>query len=101
MNRLPQVYWDKTNISFDFEKPSSTDYTRLIINKYIPKTDNGSVIEIGCYPGRYLSIFGDLGFTLHGIDLTARTLETKLNLETNGYKAEGCNYRIFFWFIHC
>ena len=86
MNRLPQVYWDKTNISFDFEKPSSTDYTRLIINKYIPKTDNGSVIEIGCYPGRYLSIFGDLGFTLHGIDLTARTLETKLNLETNGYK---------------
>lgn len=86
MNKSPQTYWNKTNASFTFEKPSPTDYTRLLINKYIPKTDNDSAIEIGCYPGRYLSIFGDLGYTLHGIDLTTRTLETKQNLETNGYK---------------
>jgi 2-polyprenyl-3-methyl-5-hydroxy-6-metoxy-1,4-benzoquinol methylase len=86
MNRSPQAYWEKTNASFDFEKPSPTDYTRIIINKYIPSTENGTAIEIGCYPGRYLSIFGDLGYTLHGIDLTARTPETKTHLEKNGYK---------------
>jgi len=86
MNRSPQSHWDKTNASFNFEKPAFSDYTRLIINKHIPKTDSGSVIEIGCYPGRYLSIFGDLGYTLNGIDLTTRTLETKKNLEINGYK---------------
>lgn len=89
MNRAPQTHWDTTNESFDFEKPSPTDYSRLLINRYIPASSNGSVIEIGCYPGRYLSIFGDLGYTLHGIDLTSRTLETKQNLEACNYKTGG------------
>ncbi|MBP6285461.1 MAG: methyltransferase domain-containing protein [Ferruginibacter sp.] len=86
MNKAPQSFWDDTNASFDFERPSAKDYTRLLINKHIPVTAGNSVIEIGCYPGRYLSIFGDLGYTLHGIDLTTRTPETKHNLEKYGYR---------------
>ena len=33
-----------------------------------PKT----VLEIGCFPGQYLSVFGELGYELHGIDRTPR-----------------------------
>lgn len=38
------------------------------IKKYIPKNKNGNCIEIGSYPGPHLTTFGDLGYTLNGID---------------------------------
>lgn len=39
-----------------------------LIKKYIPATTEGCCIEIGSYPGPFLSTFGDLGYTLNGID---------------------------------
>jgi len=35
----------------------------------------GTCLEIGCFPGRILSVFGELGYELHGVDLTPRVEE--------------------------
>ena len=47
----------------------------------------GTCLEIGCFPGRYLAVFGELGYELHGIDLTPR-VEGDLPqwLTSRGYK---------------
>lgn len=42
---------------------------RAWIEKWCPPGE-GDCLEVGCYPGAYLEIFGRLGYTLHGIDLT-------------------------------
>jgi len=58
-------YWLKKNLT-------STDINDPIIKeifRYIPFNPKGSVIEIGCYPGRYLEPFGEKGYELNGIDL--------------------------------
>lgn len=42
------------------------------IKKYIPPVKSGDCIEIGSYPGPFLASFGDLGYTLNGIDFHPR-----------------------------
>lgn len=86
MNKAPQTYWDETNATFEFEEPASTDPIRSIIEMHIPPTQEAEAIEIGCYPGKYLTIFGRLGYTLNGIDTTPRTFETANHLQQSGYK---------------
>lgn len=46
-----------------------------------------SVLEIGCFPGKFLSVFGELGYELNGIDISPR-VETDLPiwLRDKGYK---------------
>ena len=38
------------------------------INKYIPPDKDGSCLKIGSFPGHHLPAFGDLGYTLTGLD---------------------------------
>lgn len=45
-------------------------------------------IEIGCYPGRFLTIFGDKGIPLSGIDYVDHFYEVEQNLKDKGYKTE-------------
>lgn len=40
----------------------------IFIKKYIPPTTAGECLEIGSFPGPHLATFGDLGYTLNGID---------------------------------
>ena len=48
--------------------------------------NKGDVIEIGCYPGRYLRVFGDAGMCLHGIDTTPKVeTELKAVYQNHGY----------------
>lgn len=41
--------------------------TRKWLLKYIPE-GNGDCFEIGCMPGTYLTVFGELGYRLNGLD---------------------------------
>lgn len=87
-NLTDQCHWDKTYEKLIFFKPGNFDPTGKIIKKYVKKSNNKTVFEIGCFPGRYLSVFGDLGYTLNGIDFTPR-VKTELPewLKNCGYKA--------------
>lgn len=67
--------------------PPAGHRLRLLVNTHIPKKEDGDCIEIGCSPGGFLPLFGDLGYTLHGIDFDPR-IQNELPqwLIKNGYK---------------
>lgn len=70
-NYTEQNYWDEGYLGWKFYVPSKTDVLRHWIESFL-KNGNGKCIEIGCFPGTYLSVFGEHGYELHGIDLTPR-----------------------------
>lgn len=79
-------YWDNYYKSINFRIAPKNYPIRKLIEKYIRK-QNGDCIEIGCYPGQFLAIFGELGYTLHGIDLSTGVDTILPNwLKNNGYK---------------
>ena len=71
MNIVPQEYWDAYYKNFEFDIAPSNDEVRKWIERFIKK-GKGKCLEIGCFPGRYLAVFGELGYELNGIDLTPR-----------------------------
>lgn len=76
MNLVQQDYWDKGYESYSLDVATKDDYVRQWFESYFEKS-NGRCLEIGCFPGRYLAVFGELGYELNGIDLTPR-VETDL-----------------------
>jgi 2-polyprenyl-3-methyl-5-hydroxy-6-metoxy-1,4-benzoquinol methylase len=56
--------------------PSPDDNIRQFVKANIPPA-KGDCIEIGCSPGGFLTLFGELGYTLHGIDFDPR-IQTEL-----------------------
>jgi 2-polyprenyl-3-methyl-5-hydroxy-6-metoxy-1,4-benzoquinol methylase len=96
-NLVLQQYWDEGYRDLHFEIAHKGDQVRNWIESYIPQ-GNGSCLEIGCFPGRYLAIFGRLGYELNGIDLTPRTLEMVDWLMENGYRTGEFYQEDFFHF---
>lgn len=84
---VKQNHWDSNYKNLEFFKPTIFDPIRKIIKHYIKNETQGkTVFEVGCFPGRYLSVFGDLGFCLNGIDLTPRVKnDMPIWLKNNGY----------------
>lgn len=74
-NLAPQSYWDDAYKDYVLQDNDDEDEIVAWIKKYVPINANGSCIEIGCFPGRYLTVFGKLKYTLHGVDLTPRVLK--------------------------
>lgn len=67
-NRLTtKEFWINPNHDTQFNRHIDHSIDGLI-KAHIPKTKNGNCLEIGSYPGPFLSTFGDLGYTLHGVD---------------------------------
>ena len=86
-NLVEQSYWDD-----NYEKCNDIIVARedSPIRQWLTRFFNnaqGTCFEVGCFPGTYLSIFGELGYELYGIDLTPR-VETDLPLwlKNRGYK---------------
>jgi len=67
-----QKYWDKVYEESELSLVSKNNPVRLWIEQFIPETENGRCIEIGCYPGRFLPVFGELGYELNGIDYSPK-----------------------------
>lgn len=76
-------HWQKTN----FEIAPTNHPVRQWIEKEIASTRGASCLEIGCYPGKFLAVFGKKGYALHGIDSFVGT-ESLLStwLRNSGYK---------------
>jgi 2-polyprenyl-3-methyl-5-hydroxy-6-metoxy-1,4-benzoquinol methylase len=85
MDLIEQKRWDDNYLGVEFFRPRHNDQMRLFLQNNVPKS-TAPCFEIGCYPGTYLSVLGDLGYQLNGIDLNPNT-ETLLVdwLKTYGY----------------
>jgi SAM-dependent methyltransferase len=51
--------------------PPADGMISQFVKEHIPRGE-GDCIEIGCSPGGFLTLFGELGYTLHGIDFDPR-----------------------------
>lgn len=99
MNNLaPQKYWNANYENTIYKKPGARDPLRKLLTRFF-QGQKGRVLEIGCYPGSYLSVFGDLGFELSGVDLTPRVRGDFLDwLKNNGYRLGSIEQADFFAF---
>ncbi|MFN0032785.1 MAG: class I SAM-dependent methyltransferase [Flavobacteriales bacterium] len=83
---VAQAYWDESYEQLQFRITDRHDPVRQWIEQHISKTEGATCLEVGCFPGRYLAVFGQLGYELHGIDLTPRISELSSWLTQSGYK---------------
>jgi len=73
---VEQDYWDANYTRTPLAAASADDPVRRWLQQFVPR-GSGACLELGCFPGRYLAVLGELGYELHGIDLTPRA-ETEL-----------------------
>jgi SAM-dependent methyltransferase len=78
-------YWDSVHAELDSEPPSRSHPLRVWIETYAAGLE-GKVFEVGCYPGGFLSVFGEMGFELNGIDFGPRVAEVPVSLAGQGYR---------------
>jgi SAM-dependent methyltransferase len=86
-NKAAQSYWDG---SYDGVSPfisGEKDAVREWILRHVPEAREGDAcLEAGCYPGRYLAALGEIGYELHGIDMTPRVEELPGFFREQGYR---------------
>ena len=94
-----QKYWDDHWCIDKFSIAPQHHPIRIWIESEILQTINADVFEIGCYPGKFLSVFGEKGYTLNGIDsLAEKNLAMKEWFKSKGYKtgqfyqSDFCNF---------
>jgi len=66
---VSQSYWDAQYQLGQFNILPTEHPLRRWIESHTPRGD-GDCLEIGCYPGGFLAVFGELGYRLNGLDLT-------------------------------
>jgi 2-polyprenyl-3-methyl-5-hydroxy-6-metoxy-1,4-benzoquinol methylase len=86
-NLADQSYWDEAYSDYELTEDESEDFIKEWIRKYLPANPNGTCFEVGCFPGRFLTFIGRMGYTLNGVDLTPRvTMEFPQWLRSRGLK---------------
>ncbi len=88
VNVVRQNFWDGIYETRDFSAiPLKDPVRKLIESHFSSSVTNKTCFEVGCFPGRYLAVFGNLGYELCGIDLTPR-VENDLPqwFRNNGFK---------------
>ncbi len=87
-NKASLDHWRDEYSSYKFHIARKKDFIRQWIEKYIaPVTDQPKTcLEIGCYPGRFISVFGELGYELHGVDFVDELERLPRWLKHSGYK---------------
>ena len=87
-NKANQAYWNHEYTDFNLHIANPRDVIRQWLETHFAplRDDNRSCIEIGCYPGRFLAVFGELGYRLSGIDLAANLAALPAWLATQGYQ---------------
>jgi len=77
--------WDDLYTGIKPKIAPGKDQFRNWLERNVPGSP-GTCLEIGCYPGRYLSVMGEMGYRLYGVDLAEKLPELKSWLEKNGYR---------------
>ena len=79
-------HWTNQEEKYQFKKHNGHAIEALI-RKFIPPNPLGSCLEVGSFPGHFLPILGDLGYTLNGIDFNPKNKDQlPAWLESEGYK---------------
>lgn len=66
-----QDYWDSIYEDVKPEIVPPGNLLRTWIESHVPRANGDKhALEIGCFPGRYLGVLGELGYVIHGVDLT-------------------------------
>ena len=90
---VQQKHWDTGYENQILGIASENDPIREFIIHYIPRGgERDNCIEIGAYPCRYLSIFGELGYELNGIDTTEKIESDELK---TWLKKNNWDFKIF------
>jgi len=92
-NKTDRQHWEQHHASAVFRIAPCSDIIRRWIESFVPPDCNKahSCIEIGCCPGRYLAVAGELGYELSGVDFAE-------NIELMTEWLRNCNYRVGkFW----
>ena len=94
-----QDYWDRSYDATTFRVASAVDSLRAWLEAHVPRTTAGRSLEIGCFPGTYSAVLGELGYELNGMDLAPRS-DTELPtwLKACGYRVGDFSRRDFFKF---
>lgn len=76
MDYVDQSHWDDGYRKLEFSTAADR-VTGWIAGRVptVPAGEHQSVFEFGCFPGRYLSFLGSLGYEVNGCDVTPRTAE--------------------------
>ncbi len=86
-NLYEQTAWDVGYQGLDFTPIVEGDQVAHWLQRWTQDVVRGSCLEIGCFPGRYLALFGERGFELNGVDLTPRTSPEMVGwLRGRGYR---------------
>jgi len=81
-----EVNWDDAYAVIQPSAARTDDELRIFIENNFASVSNGDCIEIGCYPGTYLSVFGERGYRLHGIDTSRYLLRMPEHFLVSGYR---------------
>jgi 2-polyprenyl-3-methyl-5-hydroxy-6-metoxy-1,4-benzoquinol methylase len=87
-SKASKEYWEQSYATVKPGIAQKSDTIRLWIEQHFPpvsKNEKKTCIEIGCYPGDYLSVFGELGYELYGIDYCKQLDLMVASLKNKGY----------------
>lgn len=92
-----QDYWNQSWEGTAFDAASPDDLLRNWLTAHVPRTTAGRSLEVGCFPGTYSAVLGELGYELNGMDLAPRT-DTELPawLRSRGHRVGDFSRRDFF-----
>lgn len=74
MNLCDSAFWEKQHGRVDFALAREDNVVRQWIESRVPQ-GSGSCLEVGCFPGTYLAVFGELGYRLSGIDIVSGVVD--------------------------
>jgi 2-polyprenyl-3-methyl-5-hydroxy-6-metoxy-1,4-benzoquinol methylase len=85
MDFVEQSHWDKGYEGMSPVSCTPEDPIRLLLLRSLPKA-NLRCYELGCFPGRYLAVLGELGYELNGCDLTPNVTDLAEWCRQRGYQ---------------
>ena len=70
-NKADKDHWNRLHAGVNRKIASKSDIIRNWIEQHVAAAagSGGTCIEIGCCPGRFLAVLGQLGYELFGVDL--------------------------------
>ncbi|MFA6094596.1 MAG: class I SAM-dependent methyltransferase [Candidatus Paceibacterota bacterium] len=71
-NLTTTTYWEQGYKNLPLSQTAPNDPIHKLISNFF-SNKHGECFEVGCYPGKHLAVFGELGFTLNGIDMYPET----------------------------
>jgi 2-polyprenyl-3-methyl-5-hydroxy-6-metoxy-1,4-benzoquinol methylase len=91
-------YWDRVSKVDDPHIAPQGETIRRWIEKFCPSTPSGTCLEIGCYPGRFLAVLGEMGYELYGVDFAERVESLSVWMKSRNYRVGGFWHEDFFEF---